>query len=119
MSQNKVKSSNIAKKSPTKKQAEILKFIIDYKLKHSCSPTFKELARYFKTSEQAASKNIRLMAKKNLVTIEKGKHRSIAIPEEENRYCLVKNNRGLLVFKYYDLELPITDFEGKHFKVIE
>jgi len=105
-------------KNPTKKQLKILKYIREYQVKHLCSPTQKEVADYFKISLQAANSHIARMAKKGLLEIAEHKHRSISIPEDIDRYQLMRNTRNILIFTFDDLEIPVSEFIGRYFKIV-
>lgn len=105
-------------KNPTKKQIDILKYIQKYQIKYQYSPTQKEIADNFKISLQAANCHIARMAKKGLLEINEYKHRSIKIPHDIDRYQLARNNRNILVFTFDDLEIPVTEFIGRYFKIV-
>lgn len=105
-------------KGPTKKQQEILLFIREYQTKFGCAPLQKEISDKFKITPQAAQSHISRMVKKGLIHADNHKHRSLQIPQEIDRYQLVKNERNILVFKYESIEIPAAEFVGQHFKLL-
>lgn len=105
-------------KNPTKRQAEILTYIREFRSKYGYSPTQKEIARYFKITFAAANSHIARMAKRGIIEITEFQHRSIKIEETIDRYQLKKNQRNILVFTYGELEIPVSEFLGRFFKLV-
>lgn len=103
----------------TKKQQEILNFIKEYRRKHSTSPSQVEIGKHFGITTAAANSHIQKIAKKGVIFVIPFQHNSIQLAPSEERYSLIRNPRGLLVFKNGDLEIPISAFEGYKFKIIE
>lgn len=67
-------------KNPTQKQQEILEFIESFIDENGFSPSQKEISDYFGlASPNAVRCHIRAMAKKNLITFEPGKPRTICL----------------------------------------
>lgn len=71
------KKSNIGIGEPSKRQAEILQFARDYRKENGYSPSMVEMSKHFNISVSAIHQNIYSLQKKNLLTVEKGKKRSI------------------------------------------
>ena len=72
-----IKSSNIGIGKPSKRQAEILEFSREYRKENGYSPSLVEIAKHFNVSVPTVHEHIYLLRKKNLLTVEKGKKRSI------------------------------------------
>ena len=62
---------------PSKRQAEILDFIIDFRKKRGYAPSLAEIAEYFDISVPTVHQHISYLRRKKLLTTEKGKRRSI------------------------------------------
>jgi len=106
-------------RSLTKKQKEILNFIKDFRRKNGISPSQADIGRHFGFSTAAAHAFTNRMLKRGILVKTKHEHNSIGLTPTDERYCLVRNDRKLLVFKSDTLEIPITEFEGYFFKVID
>ena len=68
--------SNVDKPA-SKKQAEILSFISDFRQKKGYAPSLSEIAEKFGVSIPTIHQHVYSLRKKNLLTTEKGKRRSI------------------------------------------
>lgn len=71
------KKSSIGLGEPSKKQAEILQFVTDFRKKKGYAPSLAEIAEHFGVSVPTVHQHISYLRKKNLITTEKGKRRSI------------------------------------------
>ncbi|MFH1540320.1 MAG: transcriptional repressor LexA [Elusimicrobiota bacterium] len=71
------KKSSVGTGEPTKRQAEILEFAREYRRENGYSPALTEIAKYFGISIPTVHQHISYLRKKNLLTVEKGKKRSI------------------------------------------
>ena len=71
------KKSNIGIGQPSKRQAEILEFIFSFRKKKGYAPSLSEIAEFFKVSVPTVHQHVDYLRKKNLLTTEKGKRRSI------------------------------------------
>lgn len=72
-----IKSSSIGIGKPSKRQAEILQFAREYRRENGYSPALAEIAKFFDISIPTVHQHISYLQKKNLLTFEKGKKRSI------------------------------------------
>src|SRR3989344_2220338 len=75
------KKSNVSVgiKKPSRRQAEVLDFISKFQREKKYSPSLGEIARYFKVAIPTIHQHISYLQKKNLLTTEKGKRRSIQV----------------------------------------
>jgi SOS regulatory protein LexA len=71
------KKSSIEMGTPSKRQAEILKFISEFRHKKGYAPSLAEIADNFDVSVPTIHQHIYYLRQKNLLTTEKGKGRSI------------------------------------------
>ena len=71
------KKSNMGIGKPSKRQAEILQFISEFRPKKGYAPSLAEIAENFDVSVPTIHQHISYLRKKNLLTTEKGKRRSI------------------------------------------
>ena len=62
---------------PSKRQAEILQFAREYRRENGYSPSLTEIAKHFDISIPTVHEHISHLQDKNLLTLEKGKKRSI------------------------------------------
>src|SRR3990167_2609593 len=62
---------------PSKRQAEILDFIGEFRKKRGYAPSLAEIAKHFDVSVPTVHQHISYLRQKNLLTTEKGKRRSI------------------------------------------
>lgn len=69
--------SSFAMGRPSKRQAEILKFITEFRNKNVYSPSLTEIADHFKISVPTVHQHVAYLKRKNLLSTEKGKKRSI------------------------------------------
>ena len=71
--------------TPSKRQAEILEFISKFRKQRGYAPSLGEIARHFGISVPTVHQHIAYLQKKNLLTTEKGKQRSIkAFNDQKN-----------------------------------
>jgi len=71
------KKSSVGIGKPSKRQAEILQFAREYRRENGYSPSLTEIAKHFDISIPTVHEHISHLQKKNLLTAEKGKKRSI------------------------------------------
>lgn len=71
------KRSSIGMGQPSKKQAEILEFIGEFRRKSGYAPSLAEIAAHFDVSVPTIHQHVSYLRQKNLLTSEKGKRRSI------------------------------------------
>lgn len=71
------KSSIIGIGKPSKRQTEILQFAREYRRENGYSPVLSEMAKHFNVSIPTIHQHVDSLRKKNLLTVEKGKKRSI------------------------------------------
>ncbi len=69
--------SNAKLGKPTKRQAEILHFAREYRRENGYSPSMVEMAEHFDISVPTVHQHVYSLQRKNLLTVEKGKKRSI------------------------------------------
>lgn len=74
---NKKSSKRIGE--PSKRQAEVLQFIGKFKREKDYSPSLEEIAGYFNISIPTVHQHISYLKRKNLLTVDKGKQRSIKL----------------------------------------
>ncbi len=70
---------SIGIKNPSKRQAEILDFISKFKREKRYSPSLSEIAKHFNISIQTVHQHVSYLKKKNLLTTEKNRRRSIQL----------------------------------------
>ncbi|HBB49842.1 repressor LexA [Candidatus Giovannonibacteria bacterium RIFCSPHIGHO2_02_42_15] len=71
------KKSNLGIGSPSKRQAEVLQFIGEFRKKKGYPPSLGEIAGHFDISIPTVHQHISYLRQKNLLTTERGKRRSI------------------------------------------
>lgn len=71
------KKSNAGIGKPSKRQAEILQFIAEFRKRKGYAPSLSEIADNFGVSVPTIHQHIAYLRQKNLLTTEKGKRRSI------------------------------------------
>ena len=71
------KKSSIKAGNPSKKQAEVLEFVSEFRKDNGYSPSLAEIAEYFDVSIPTIHQHVSYLRKKNLIFSEKGKRRSI------------------------------------------
>jgi len=71
------KKSSVGIGKPSKRQAEILHFAREYRRENGYSPALAEIAKHFGISIPTVHQHISSLRQKNLLTVEKGKKRSI------------------------------------------
>ncbi len=62
---------------PSKRQAEVLKFILEFRHKKGYAPSLAEIAENFNVSVPTIHQHVYYLRQKNLLTTERGKGRSI------------------------------------------
>ena len=77
------KSMGISK--PSKRQAEILQFVARFQREKNYSPSLKEIAKHFGVSIPTIHQHISYLRKKNLLSADKGKRRSIQAFNDQKR----------------------------------
>ncbi|MDD2766609.1 MAG: transcriptional repressor LexA [Candidatus Moranbacteria bacterium] len=70
---------------PSKRQAEILEFVSFFRQKKGYAPSLTEIAAHFDVSVPTVHQHIAYLRKKNLLSTEKGKQRSIQAFNDHNR----------------------------------
>lgn len=70
---------------PSKRQAEILEFIGDFRKKKGFAPSLTEIAEHFSVSVPTIHQHVSYLRKKNLLSTEKGKRRSIQAFNDHKR----------------------------------
>jgi len=71
------KKSSVGIGKPSKRQAEILQFAREYRRENGYSPSMVDMAKHFNISVPTVHQHIYALRGKNLLTVEKGKKRSI------------------------------------------
>jgi len=74
--------SSIVDNKPTKREAEILDFVRAYRRENGYSPALTEVAKHFDRSIPTVHQHIQSLGKKNLLSVDKGKKRSITTPQD-------------------------------------
>lgn len=69
--------SNVGIGKPTKRETEILHYAREYRHENGYSPSMVEIAKHFDISVPTVHQHIYSLQRKNLLTVEKGKKRSI------------------------------------------
>ncbi|OGD65547.1 repressor LexA [Candidatus Berkelbacteria bacterium RIFOXYA2_FULL_43_10] len=70
---------------PSKRQAEILRFVAKFQRVKDYSPSLSEIAGHFKVSIPTIHQHIAYLRKKNLLSADKGKRRSIQTFNDQKR----------------------------------
>jgi SOS regulatory protein LexA len=73
------KKSSVWTSKPSKRQAEILKFITEFQKKKGYSPSLAEIAVHFGISAPTVHQHISYLRKKKLLTTQRGKKRSLLL----------------------------------------
>lgn len=71
------KKSSVWATKPSKRQAEILKFITEFQKEKGYSPSLAEIATHFDISVPTVHQHVSYLRKKKLLTTQRGKKRSI------------------------------------------
>lgn len=79
------KRSSIGIGQPSKRQAEILEFVREFRRKSGYAPSLAEIASYFDLSVPTVHQHIAYLRQKNLLASEKGKRRSIQAFNDHKR----------------------------------
>jgi len=74
--------SSLLSNRPSKRQAEILNFLVGFQNKHEYSPSLGEIAEHFQISIPTVHQHISYLKEKKLLTAHKGKRRSIETHNE-------------------------------------
>ena len=88
--------SNMGMGRASKRQAEILDFIGGFRKKSGYAPSLKEIAGHFDISIPTVHQHISYLRKKNLLTTEKGKRRSIQAFNDHKRGAVEIPLMGLI-----------------------
>jgi len=83
------KKSSVWTTKPSKRQAEILKFITEFQRSKGYSPSLAEIASHFDISVPTVHQHVSSLRKKKLLTARKGKKRSI-LPFNDQQNDLVE-----------------------------
>ena len=89
------KKSSVEMGRPSKRQAEILQFISEFRYKKGYAPSLAEIAKNFEVSVPTVHQHVSYLRQKSLLTTEKGKGRSI---------------RTLNTHKSGSVEIPLMGF---------
>lgn len=81
---------------PSKRQAEILDFVGEFRKKKGYAPSLTEIAAHFGVSVPTVHQHISYLREKNLLTTEKGKRRSIQAFNDNNRGAVEIPLMGLI-----------------------
>lgn len=81
---------------PSKRQAEILQFISKFQREKDYSPSLREIAKHFKVSIPTVHQHISYLREKNLLSLEKGKRRSIQAFNDHKRDVIEIPLMGLI-----------------------
>ena len=76
------KKSSMGTGKPSKRQAEILHFAREYRRENGYSPALTEIAKHFDISIPTVHEHISHLREKNLLSVDKGKKRSIVTPQD-------------------------------------
>ena len=79
------KKSSMGLGKPSKRQAEILQFVTKFQRKKGYSPSLGEIADNFGVSIPTTHQHISFLRKKNLLSTDKGKRRSIQVFNDHKR----------------------------------
>lgn len=90
------KKSSMRMGKPSKRQAEVLQFISEFRKKKGYTPSLGEIAEYFGISIPTTHQHISYLKKKNLLTSEKGKQRSIQVLNDHKSGTLEIPLMGLI-----------------------
>lgn len=83
--------SNPYIKKPSKRQAEVLKFIAEFQKDNNYSPSLAEIAHFFNVSIPTIHQHITYLQQKNLLSVKKNKKRSIDVHVNTNANNSTKN----------------------------
>lgn len=77
--------TSIGAGKPSKRQAEILRFLTDFQRNKGYSPSLKETAEYFHISIPTVHEHVAFLQQKGLLAVDKGKKRSIQTFNDKKR----------------------------------
>lgn len=80
-----MKKKSIGSSKPSKRQAEILQFVTKFQREKDYSPSLSEIAKNFRVSIPTIHQHISYLRKKNLLSTDKGKRRSIQAFNDQKR----------------------------------
>jgi repressor LexA len=80
-----MKKESIGAGKPSKRQAEILQFILKFQRENDYSPSLGEIAKHFKISIPTVHQHVAYLHKKNLLAMKKGGRRSIQAFNDQKR----------------------------------
>lgn len=72
-----MKKAQLGPQKPTKRQGEILDFIVQFQKKNKHAPSLAEIATHFKVKVPTVHEHISALQEKNLLSAKKGQQRSI------------------------------------------
>lgn len=90
------KKSNAEIGKPSKRQAEVLRFVSEFQKKKDYAPSLGEIAKHFDISVPTVHQHISYLRKKNLLSVEKGKQRSIQMLNDYKREVVEIPLMGLI-----------------------
>lgn len=76
--------------APSKRQAEVLDFIAEFRRRRGYAPSLTEIAEHFDVSVPTVHQHISYLRQKNLLTTERGKRRSIQAFNSDSRSGVVE-----------------------------
>ena len=80
-----MKKKSMGSGKPSKRQAEILQFVTKFQREKDYSPSLGEIAKNFRVSIPTIHQHISYLRKKNLLSADKGKRRSIQAFNDQKR----------------------------------
>lgn len=88
--------SRVGISQPSKRQAEVLEFVGEFRKKKGYAPSLAEIAEHFDVSVPTIHQHISYLRQKNLLTTEKGKRRSIQAFNDHRRGAVEIPLMGLI-----------------------
>lgn len=82
--------SSVGIGAPSKRQAEVLDFIGEFRRRRGYAPSLTEIAEHFDVSVPTVHQHISYLRQKNLLTTERGKRRSIQAFNSDSRSGVVE-----------------------------
>lgn len=80
-----MKKAQLGAQKPTKRQGEILDFIVQYQKKYKHAPSLAEIATHFKVKIPTVHEHVSALREKNLLSAKKGQQRSIQVMNNHAR----------------------------------
>lgn len=90
------KKSSIEISQPSKRQAEVLNFIHEFRRKNGYAPSLVEIAEHFDISVPTVHQHVSYLRKKRLLSTEKGRRRSIQTFNDHKRGAIEIPLMGLI-----------------------